>query len=192
MKSTVGVEKVRPPLEAAIAQLRRDPSSAERIGAAREQIGGYLPYLNHARTHASSAAGTPLDGRQMPVTTTRSPRPELPERPLPASTEAWLDETARWLREATAGMRERAFREDTQERKAMSDTAAEEEAMDRGLEIQSERREATIGAVKDAQDRHRVGEEETSGSCRSRIEHEHADGRADDDPSSDYGYGPRR
>lgn len=74
----------------------------------------------------------------------------------------------------------------------MSNAAAEEEATDRGLEIQSERREATIGAVEDAQDRHRVAEQETSGSCPSGIKHEPADGWAYDDPSSDYGYGPRR
>lgn len=73
----------------------------------------------------------------------------------------------------------------------MSDTATgAEEALDRGLEIQSERREAVIGAVEDAQDRHRVAEQESSGSTRSDIEHEQADAWAYDDPAS--GYGPRR
>ncbi|MBB2892086.1 hypothetical protein [Flexivirga oryzae] len=72
----------------------------------------------------------------------------------------------------------------------MSNEAVEEEARDQGLEIQSERRSAVIGAVEDAQDRHRVAEEDASASGRSGAEREQAAVWAYDDPSSSYG--PRR
>ncbi|MGN6415443.1 hypothetical protein [Flexivirga sp.] len=68
----------------------------------------------------------------------------------------------------------------------MSNDAAEEEARDQGLEIESERRSAVIGAGEDAQDRHRT-EEGASASGRSGAEHEQADPWACDDPSSSYG-----
>ncbi|MFC6706578.1 hypothetical protein [Flexivirga alba] len=64
---TVVVAKARPPLEAAVALLRRDPPSVEQIGAAREQIGQALPILNHARNHAASADWWPDDGSQTHV-----------------------------------------------------------------------------------------------------------------------------
>ncbi|MFC6706579.1 hypothetical protein [Flexivirga alba] len=50
----------------------------------------------------------------------------------------------------------------------MSNEAVEEEARDEGLEIQSERRSAVIGTVEDAQDRHRVADEEASANGRRR------------------------
>ena len=72
----------------------------------------------------------------------------------------------------------------------MSNEVAGAEARDQGLEIQSERRSAAIGAAEDAQDRHRIVEEEASTSGRSGAEHEQAAAWAYDDPASSYG--PRR
>ncbi|MBB2892087.1 hypothetical protein [Flexivirga oryzae] len=78
---TVAVEKARAPLKAAVALLRRDPSSVDQIGAAREQIGLALPHLNHARDHAASADWSPAaDRSQAPSPSSRARRPDAPAR----------------------------------------------------------------------------------------------------------------
>ena len=71
---TVAIQKARPHLEDAAAQLRDDPSSGDRITAAREQIGDALPYLRHARSHAAAVAGAPDD--HVEGVSSRTPRRE--------------------------------------------------------------------------------------------------------------------
>ena len=74
---TVAIEMARPHIESAVAQLRHDPASLDRLAAARVEIGDALPYLDNARRHAAAAAeGDPDEHTAEP--SVRTQRPGLP------------------------------------------------------------------------------------------------------------------